>query len=132
MHRQTVRYDVADGILTLTLSRLEHLKAFTVQMADDLAAAFHQATEDADVAAYALAHRFVDGKSQVATALTRQMLYRKGALPSPLEAHRVDSLAMFYSSQGDGKEGVAAFREKRPPKFTGQVPADLPPLELWN
>jgi enoyl-CoA hydratase/carnithine racemase len=69
-------------------------------------------------AAYALARKFAENKSPVATALTRQMMYRNSAQPHPLEAHRVDSLAMFYTSIGDGKEGVASFLEKRDPVFT--------------
>ena len=81
--------------------------------------------------AYALAHRFVDGRSPVATALMRQMIYRNSAQPDPLAAHQVESLAMFYSSIGDGKEGVAAFLGKRPAEFTGSVPEDLPPFYPW-
>ena len=65
------------------------------------------------------AHRFVDGRSPVATALMRQMLYRNSAQPDPLAAHQVESLAMFYSSIGDGKEGVAAFLGKRPATYKG-------------
>jgi enoyl-CoA hydratase/carnithine racemase len=81
--------------------------------------------------AYALARRFTEGRSPVATALMRQMLYRNAAEPHPLEAHRVESLAMFYTSIGDGKEGVAAFLGKRAPEFTGRVPTDLPPFYPW-
>ena len=66
-------------------------------------------------AAYDLARRFTENRSPVATALARQMMYRNSAQPHPLEAHRVDSLAMFYTSVGDGKEGVAVVpREARP------------------
>jgi enoyl-CoA hydratase/carnithine racemase len=67
--------------------------------------------------AQAFARRLVQDRSPVAVALSRQMLYRNSAKEHPLEAHRVDSLAMFYASIGDGKEGVAAFREKRAPAF---------------
>ncbi len=81
--------------------------------------------------AYELAHRFVDGRSPVATALMRQMLYRNAVEPHPVEAHRVESLAMFYTSVADGKEGVAAFLEKRPADFTGRVPEDMPPFYPW-
>ncbi len=82
-------------------------------------------------AAYALARSFVDGHSRVATAMMRQMMYRNSAEPDPAQAHRIESLAMFYASFGEGIEGVAAFREKRPADFTGRVPDDLPPFYPW-
>ena len=80
--------------------------------------------------AYKLAHKFVDGKSPVGVALTRQMMYRNSAQPHPLDAHRVDSLAMFYTSLGDGKEGVQAFLEKRAPEFRSSA-ANMPPFYPW-
>jgi enoyl-CoA hydratase/carnithine racemase len=80
--------------------------------------------------AYQLARKFCDNRSPVATALMRQMLYRNSAQPSPLDAHRIDSLAMFYASIGDGKEGVQSFLEKRDPKFVGKASA-MPPFYPW-
>ena len=82
--------------------------------------------------AYGLARRFVSGRSRVATALTRQMMWRNAAQPHPLEAHRVDSLAMWWTSVHDGKEGVAAFREKREPEFTSAASRDLPEWVPWT
>ena len=73
-----------------------------------------------------LAHRFIDNRSPVAVALARQLIYRNGAQSHPLEAHRVDSLAMWHLSQHDGAEGVRAFLEKRAPQFTSKVSTDLP------
>lgn len=68
--------------------------------------------------------------SPVATALTRQMMYRNSAAPHPMEAHRVDSLAMFYASVGDGKEGVAAFLEKRTANFQSKA-SEMPEFYPW-
>ena len=82
-------------------------------------------------AAYDLARRFTANRSPVATALARQMMYRNSAQPHPREAHRVDSLAMFYTARGDGKEGVASFREKRDPDFTGRT-SQMPPFYPWQ
>jgi enoyl-CoA hydratase/carnithine racemase len=84
------------------------------------------------VAARELADRWTKGRSPVAVALARQMMYRNVTLDHPVDAHRVDSLAMFYTSIGDGAEGVAAFREKRDPDFTARASTDMPPFyEDW-
>ena len=69
-------------------------------------------------------------RSAVGIALTRQMMYRNAAQPHPLAAHQVDSLAMFYTSIGDGKEGVQAFLEKRPAQFKGKA-SEMPPFYPW-
>jgi len=82
-------------------------------------------------AAYALAHRFVDDRSPVSTALIRQMIYRNSAQDDPLPAHRVESLGVFYTSLADGKEGVQAFLAKRPPNFTARASSDMPSFYPW-
>lgn len=80
--------------------------------------------------AYTIAERIANF-SAVGVALTRQMTYRNAALPHPADAHKIDSLAMFYTSIADGKEGVAAFREKRKPEFKSSASWDMPPFYPW-
>ena len=80
--------------------------------------------------AYRVAGRIAT-HSPVAIALTRQMMYRNAAQPHPLEAHKVDSLAMFYTSISSGKEGVQSFLEKRPAAFSERSSADMPPFYPW-
>ncbi|PVG81158.1 enoyl-CoA hydratase [Nocardioides gansuensis] len=77
--------------------------------------------------AHRLALSFVQGRSSAALAMARRLLYAGVGSSHPLEAHRRDSLAMWHASVGDGKEGVAAFLEKRDPVFTGTV-RDVPEL----
>lgn len=81
--------------------------------------------------AKALALRLITNRSAAAIAITRQMLRRNPGLSDPVEAHKIESLAMFYSSIGDGKEGVSSFIEKRLPNFTSKA-SSLPEFaETW-
>ena len=80
--------------------------------------------------AYAIADKIV-AHSPVAIALTRQMMYRNSAQAHPVEAHKVDSLAIYYVSQTSGKEGVSSFLEKRKPEFTDKTSTDMPAFYPW-
>lgn len=80
--------------------------------------------------AYKLARKFSENRSPVAIAFARQMMYRNTAQPHPIEAHKIDSLAMFYTSIGDGKEGVQSFLDKRSPEFTGKA-SEMPAFYPW-
>ena len=81
--------------------------------------------------AYEMARQIADNTAPVAVALMRQMLYRNSATAHPAEAHKVESLAVFYTSQEDGKEGVASFLEKRAASFSGKVSTGMPPFYPW-
>lgn len=80
--------------------------------------------------AYTLARRIAK-HSPVAIAMSRQMMYRNAAQPHPIEAHKVDSLAIFYASQKSGKEGVTAFLDKREAVFEDRTSADMPAFYPW-
>lgn len=98
-----------------------------------LAAGYIKAVYPADQLleeAYKLARK-IAAHSPVAIALTRQMMYRNAAQSHPVEAHKVDSLAIYYASLGDGKEGVKSFLEKRAPVFTKKASSDMPDFYPW-
>ena len=80
--------------------------------------------------AYKIARRIAQF-SPVAIAMTRQMMYRNAAQPHPLEAHKVDSLAIYYASLNSGKEGVKSFLEKRPAQFDDRTSTDMPDFYPW-
>lgn len=80
-------------------------------------------------AALELARSFVQDRSPVALGLAKQLLHHGAMAQSPLDAHLAESLAMYHTTTGDGKEGVAAFLEKRAPEFTSsasQLPRIFP------
>jgi enoyl-CoA hydratase/carnithine racemase len=80
--------------------------------------------------AYKIARRIAQ-HSPVAIAMTRQMMYRCSAQAHPVEAHKVDSLAIYYASQTSGKEGVQSFLEKRAPVFKDRTSTDMPAFYPW-
>jgi enoyl-CoA hydratase/carnithine racemase len=83
-------------------------------------------------AARELAREIADNTSAVSVALIRQMLWRMLGAEHPREAHRLDSLGMWYTGRSaDAHEGVMSFLQKRPPHFTGRPSKDMPPFYPW-
>jgi len=80
--------------------------------------------------ACAFARSLVTDRSAMSIALIRQMTLRNSAQIHPRSAHDLESLSMFYTSIGDGKEGVRAFNEKRRPQFS-KLASALPPVFPW-
>jgi enoyl-CoA hydratase/carnithine racemase len=83
-------------------------------------------------AALNCAHELVDNSAPVSVALTRQLLWRMLGADHPMEAHEVEtSLIRARSRSADVKEGLAAFFDKRPPRFSDRVSTDLPKSFPW-
>ena len=90
------------------------------------------APDDLLPAAYAIAREIADNTAPVSVAMTRQMMWRLSAARDPMEAHRVDSRAIFErGASADAAEGVTSFLEKRPAHYPCKVSADMPTFFPW-
>ena len=79
-----------------------------------------------------IAQEIVENTSPVSIAMTRQMLWKLLGADHPMEAHKVDSRAIYELGQGgDAKEGVESFLEKRSPEFPSKVSKDMPEFFPW-
>jgi enoyl-CoA hydratase/carnithine racemase len=83
-------------------------------------------------AARVLAREIIDHAAPVSVALTRQMMWRMLGADHPMQAHKIDSRAIYArGASSDAKEGVSAFLDKRAPTFTNTVSKDMPAFFPW-
>ena len=83
-------------------------------------------------AAQSLAREIADNTSAISVAMTRAMMWRLMSADHPMEAHKIDSRAIYRLSRGaDAQEGIASFLEKRAPRYPGKVSADMPDFYPW-
>ena len=83
-------------------------------------------------AAQGLAREIADNTSAVSVAMTRAMMWRLPSGDHPMDAHRIDSRAIYRLSRGaDAKEGIASFLEKRAPDYPAKVSEDMPDFYPW-
>ncbi len=99
--------------------------------AGGLVRSIHQ-PQDLLHAAQGLAREIADNTSAVSVAVTRAMMWRNMTADHPMEAHKIDSRAIYRLSRGaDAKEGIASFLEKRNPVYPGKVSEDMPDFYPW-
>ncbi|WOK37972.1 crotonase/enoyl-CoA hydratase family protein [Sphingomonas sp. C3-2] len=83
-------------------------------------------------AARAFARSLTNDTAPVSVALARQMLWRMMGASHPMEAHRLESRAMYSRGRSnDAKEGITAFLEKRASAYPDRVSADMPHFAPW-
>ena len=90
------------------------------------------APDDLLPAAYTIAREIVENTAPVSVALTRQMLWRSFAQTHPMEAHRLDSRAIYARGRSrDAVEGIASFLEKRTAVYPDKVSDAMPDFFPW-
>ena len=80
-------------------------------------------------AAHDLAREIAENTAPVSVALARRMLWTMLGAEHPMLAHRADSRGMFHRGRSaDANEGITAFLEKRPARFSERVSDGLPDI----
>jgi enoyl-CoA hydratase/carnithine racemase len=90
------------------------------------------AEEDLLNIAKQLASEIIENTSPVSISMTRHMLWKMLGADHPMEAHKVDSRAIYELGKSkDVEEGVNSFLEKRSPNFPSKVSKDMPEFYPW-
>lgn len=96
-----------------------------------LVRSLHTQDELMDVAK-GIAMELAENTAAVSTTLTRHMMWRMLGAAHPMEAHIIDSAAVYTRGQTeDAKEGVASFLEKRKPVYPVKVSEGMPNFFPW-
>ena len=79
-----------------------------------------------------LAREISENTSAISIAFTKQLCWRMSGAQHPMDSHEAESITLqWIGKQPDAREGVAAFNEKRAPKFTMSVSKDMPDFYPW-
>jgi len=83
--------------------------------------------------AHQLAREISVNVAPVSAVITRQLMWQMLGADHPMDAHRLDSRAIYETGRlADAAEGVAAFLEKRPPRWSLSPSRDLPDWFPWR
>lgn len=83
--------------------------------------------------AIGLAKEIAANVAPVSAVLTRQLLWQMLGADHPMEAHRIDSRAIYDTGRmADAAEGVTAFLEKRPAEWSLRPSKDIPGWFPWQ
>ena len=78
-------------------------------------------------AARALAAEIATETAPVSVAITKRLLWTLQAEPDAAQAEDVEARAFWWAGQQpDAREGVQAFRERRPPRWSMRPSSDMP------
>jgi enoyl-CoA hydratase/carnithine racemase len=83
--------------------------------------------------AHELAREISVNVAPVSAVITRQLMWQMLGAEHPMDAHRLDSRAIYETGRmADAAEGVAAFLEKRPAHWSLAPSRDLPDWFPWR